>query len=44
LRAVFGIDLNLTLETQAGVVGGVMGAVNITLRLVAHRSVAARKA
>lgn len=41
IATVFGVDLGLTPEVQATIIAGVMGVVNIALRLVTKTGVAA---
>lgn len=41
ITGAFGIDLDLDPETQASIVGGVMGIVNIVLRFVTKSGVKA---
>ncbi len=40
VTGAFGIDVGLDAETQTAIVGGIMGVVNIVLRLVTDRPVA----
>ena len=42
VTGAFGMDLGLTPELQASVVGGIMGVVNIVLRLTTTKAVSAK--